>query len=479
MTKLEKEIRKDYIVVLLFVLASGCTIWMSLIRPAGSFIMLLLGGYVNAKRTKNNKGNSSINYLYWIIFLCVLNLLIEQSPYQDNSMLGYLVSLTGAYLIISRYDYYYFVKILTDIIYYITLIGIPLYLLSTWELIPTFNLSTTNSFTYKYVLWYTIGWPDLFYRYSGIWHEPGSCQIFLNTILWLNFDKIRRWTLTHKEKQQLIVIVIGLLLTQSTGGYLVFIIFIGAVILTSKLKVRNKRIAGFSLFLIGILAGYLVSIPFGLVDFTIFSNVKFIQLPDFAFTKWTAIDFSVLPVIITYIAFSISCMMEILSDHAALSGIIGVDLYRKPGIPRILLGEGVANIVSSSVGGLGATSYGEGIATIGFSKCASIYSSVGCALIMILLGFIGPVQAFIASIPSCVIGGGTAIILYSYIANSGIKQLQQVDFTNTKNLLVSGIVLSTGLSGLILGKGDFTLTGTALAVVLGIIFNLILKEKNN
>ena len=91
MTKLEKEIRKDYIVVLLFVLASGCTLWMSLIRPAGSFIMLLLGGYVNAKRTKNNKGNSSINYLYWIIFLCVLNLLIEQSPYQDNSMLGYLL----------------------------------------------------------------------------------------------------------------------------------------------------------------------------------------------------------------------------------------------------------------------------------------------------------------------------------------------------------------------------------------------------
>lgn len=254
MTKLEKEIRKDYIVVLLFVLASGCTLWISLIRPAGSFIMLLLGGYVNAKRTKNNKGNSSINYLYWIIFLCVLNLLIEQSPYQDNSMLGYLVSLTGAYLIISRYDYYYFVKILTDIIYYITLIGIPLYLLSTWELIPTFSFSTTNSFTYKYVLWYTIGWPDLFYRYSGIWHEPGACQIFLNTILWLNFDKIRRWTLTHKEKQQFIVIVIGLLLTQSTGGYLVFMIFIAALILTSKLKVRNKRIAGFSLFIIGILA---------------------------------------------------------------------------------------------------------------------------------------------------------------------------------------------------------------------------------
>ena len=278
-----------------------------------------------------------------------------------------------------------------------------------------------------------------------------------------------------------ITVVIGLSLVAYIPGYigttqLNLGIALFTVLVIALVSHYCKGMLSLFPFLIGILAGYLVSIPFGLVDFTIFSNVKFIQLPDFAFTKWTAIDFSVLPVIITYIAFSISCMMEILSDHAALSGIIGVDLYRKPGIPRILLGEGVANIVSSSVGGLGATSYGEGIATIGFSKCASIYSSIGCALIMILLGFIGPVQAFIASIPSCVIGGGTAIILYSYIANSGIKQFQQVDFTNTKNLLVSGIVLSTGLSGLILGKGDFTLTGTALAVVLGIIFNLILKE---
>lgn len=232
-------------------------------------------------------------------------------------------------------------------------------------------------------------------------------------------------------------------------------------------------------FLIGIFAGYIVSIPFGLVDFSAFNNISLFCLPEFAFTKWKPIDFNILPIIITYVAFSISCMMEILSDHAALSGIIGVDLYRKPGIPRILLGEGVANIFSSVFGALGGTSYGEGIAAVGFSKCASIYSSIGCALLMILLGFLGPVQAFITSIPSCVIGGGTAIILYSYIANSGIKQLQQVDFGNNKNLLISGIVLSTGISGIVLGGGDFTLTGTALAVILGIIFNLILKEKSN
>lgn len=170
-------------------------------------------------------------------------------------------------------------------------------------------------------------------------------------------------------------------------------------------------------------------------------------------------------------------MMEALSDHAALSGIIGTDLYKKPGLGRIFFGEGVANLVGSAVGGLGQCSYGEGIATVGFSKCASIYSVIGAAILMIILGFIGPINAFISSIPSCVIGGGTACILYGFIANSGVKMLQKVDFSNQKNLLISSVVLSTGISGIAIGGNNFALSGTALALIVGIILNLILREK--
>ena len=233
-------------------------------------------------------------------------------------------------------------------------------------------------------------------------------------------------------------------------------------------------------FLIGTLIGYVVSIPFGLVDFSVFNGVKLIEVPTFAFTQFSSINWAAIASItILFVAFTISAMMECLSDHAALGNIIGVDLYEKPGLGRIFIGEGVANLFTSFFGGLGACSYGEGIATVGFSKCGSIYATIGAAIMMILIGFVGPVKAFIQSIPGCVIGGGTAMVLYGFIANSGIKVLQKIDFSNQKNLIICSVVLSLGISGVALGGATIALSGTALALVVGIVLNLILKEKKS
>ena len=230
-------------------------------------------------------------------------------------------------------------------------------------------------------------------------------------------------------------------------------------------------------FLIGTLVGYIVAIPFGLVDFSVFNNIHLINIPTFAFMNIHKADTSIIPIIIMYIAFTISAICECLSDHAALGGIIGVDLYKEPGLARIFIGEGAANLMSSFFGGLGACSYGEGVAAVGFSKCASTKVTITAALMMMALGFFEPVQAFIASIPSCVIGGGTACVLYGFISSSGIRLLKDVDFNNQKNLIICSVVLSLGISGVVLGGDVFSLSGTALALVAGIILNLILKEK--
>lgn len=233
-------------------------------------------------------------------------------------------------------------------------------------------------------------------------------------------------------------------------------------------------------FLIGTLVGYVVSIPFGLVDFSVFEGISLFTLPDLGFLHWANIDVNILPnIIVLFVAFTVSAICECLSDHAVLSNIIGIDLYRKPGLGRIFIGEGLANLVGASSGQLAQCSYGESVSTIGFSKCSSVYSTLGCALFMIALGFIEPVQAFVASIPSCVIGGGTAMVLYGFIANSGIRTLQSVDFNNQKNLIISSVVMSLGISGVIVGNDTFHLSGTALALIAGIILNFVLKEKNN
>lgn len=231
-------------------------------------------------------------------------------------------------------------------------------------------------------------------------------------------------------------------------------------------------------FLIGTLVGYVISIPFGLVDFSKFQGISLFNIPDIAFMHWASVSFKTLiPVIVVYIAFTISAICECLSDHAALGGIIGRDLYQKPGLTRIFIGEGVANLATSCFGGLGACSYGEGVGAVGFSKCASTLVTAVAAVMMMLLGFLEPVQAFIASIPSCVIGGGTACILYGFISSSGIRLLKGVDFDNQKNLIICSVVLALGISGVVLGGETFSLSGTALALVAGVILNLILKEK--
>ena len=238
-------------------------------------------------------------------------------------------------------------------------------------------------------------------------------------------------------------------------------------------------------FLVGTLIGYIYAIiltltgVYQIVDFSVFTNLKLFNVPDFAFVHWTSVNWTtVLPVIIMYIAYTISAMMECLSDHAALGGIIGVDLYKKPGLGRIFIGEGVANVVGTTFGGLGICSYGEGVACVGFSRVAATEVTLGAAVLLVLLGSLAPVQAFIASIPSCVFAGA-AIILYGFIACSGIKMLQRVDLNVQKNLVMVSTVLSLGISGLVVGGATISLSATGLALVVGILLNLLLKEKTN
>jgi uracil permease len=245
-----------------------------------------------------------------------------------------------------------------------------------------------------------------------------------------------------------------------------------------------KGITSILPFLLGTLIGYIYAIIltitglYSIVDFNVFNNLTLFSLPDFAFTHWEEASWSsMIPIVIMFVAYTISAMMETLSDYAALGGIIGTDLYKTPGLNRIFYAMGLSNLVGASVGGLSIASYGEGVACVGFSRVASTRVTATAAIILATLGFIAPVQAFIASIPSCVFAGA-AIILYGFIACSGIKMLQKTDLNVQKNLIIVSVVLSLGISGLVVGGTTISFSATALALIAGVILNLILKEKS-
>ena len=236
-------------------------------------------------------------------------------------------------------------------------------------------------------------------------------------------------------------------------------------------------------FLLGLLIGYAVALALTLgniaplVDLSVFENMTLFMIPDLTVKYWEPARVNLLLIIEVFVLFvpvSLAGICEHYSDHLALSHIVERDLTTDPGLQKTLLGDGLASFVGTILCGLPNTTYGESIATIGLSKVASSAVITLSAIILLLLAFIAPVQAFILSIPSCVFAGA-AIILYGYIIASGLKIFvnNKIDLTNSKNLLVTSVVLTVGVSGFYLFNSAFS--GVALALILGILLDKILK----
>lgn len=237
-------------------------------------------------------------------------------------------------------------------------------------------------------------------------------------------------------------------------------------------------------FLFGIIGGYLFSLiltwcGIKIIDFSPFQSMTW--YPDLAFLHWSSGDWSWANfgrTALYFVPVAICALLEHYSDLAVLSNILQKDLATDPGLDRTLLGDGVASAVGTAICGLPNTTYGESIATVGFSKVASVWVITAAAVALGLMSFIGPVQAFVQSIPACVFGG-CAMILYGYIAASGLKTIinNKVDLENNKNLIVVCVVLTIGVSGIFLFDAAFS--GVALAMVAGVITNTILGFKRN
>lgn len=218
-----------------------------------------------------------------------------------------------------------------------------------------------------------------------------------------------------------------------------------------------------------------------IIDFSVFRGVHLIQIPDFSFfhIRFSTFDWHLLPqVLLLFVPLSLVGISEHLSDHKALSAVIGTDLTENPGLGSTLIGDGIASAVGTYLCALPNTSYGESVGTTGFSKICSKYVITLAAIIMALAGFIGPLQAFLVSIPSSIFGG-CAAILYGYITMSGIRTIvdNHIDFNNTRNAVILSAVITIGVSGVVGNFGVISFGTTALAMITGIILNFALKEK--
>ena len=253
-----------------------------------------------------------------------------------------------------------------------------------------------------------------------------------------------------------------------------------AFLVTAIVAVAAKGFLKVIPFLIGIVAGYLAGIAVGIVDFTPIAEAAVVGVPNFVipFINYTP-NFSA---ILTIAPIALVTIAEHIGDHTALSAIMNRDLLKNPGLDRTLLGDGLATFVAGAIGGPANTTYGENTSVVGMTRVASVWVIGLAAIIAIALGFFSKFTALVSTIPNAVLGG-VSLLLYGFIAVNGLKVLiqNQVNFNNTKNVIVASAMLVLGLGGaaisIVSGDLSVTISGMSLAAIVGILLNLCLPNE--
>ncbi|MDM1398521.1 solute carrier family 23 protein [Myroides odoratimimus] len=274
---------------------------------------------------------------------------------------------------------------------------------------------------------------------------------------------------------------IGMVTNNPQGEYDLTYVMIGLVTLAITIitAIFTRGFLSVIPVLVGIVGGYCFSAIMGVVHFDKVIDANWFEVPSFMVpfvhyeptVSWYVI-LLMLPVAIVPIA-------EHIGHQLVLSKVIDKDLIKDPGLHKSMLGDGVATMLASLIGGPPNTTYGENIGVLAITRAFSIYIFMGAACFAILFGFCGKISALLSTIPAPVMGG-VSILLFGIIASSGLRMLVEndVDFKIKRNLIISSVILIIGIGGAAIHIGElFSLEGMALASIIGIVLNIVLPGR--
>ena len=224
--------------------------------------------------------------------------------------------------------------------------------------------------------------------------------------------------------------------------------------------------------LIGVVCGYLLSLCLGIVDTSVIQNASLIALPILSLPKFS------LEAIMVIAPLSLCTLCEHIGDITTNGTVVGKDFVKDPGLHKTILGDGLATLVAGLLGSVPNTTYGENTSLLAITKNYNPKLLRRTAMIAIVLSFIGIFGAVLQSVPACVIGG-ISLQLYCMIAWIGVKNIKDnKSYKSIKKLIVIAVILIVGLSGFTITLGSIAISGLALAVIVGVILNLVLNHKD-
>ena len=273
-----------------------------------------------------------------------------------------------------------------------------------------------------------------------------------------------------------VIVLIGLSLA-GTGVSMAksnWVLAIVALLTTVIVSLYGKGLLRLIPIFAGIVVGYITAVIMGIVDFQPVVDASWFALPAFVRPDlcWEAIIFMA-PV-------AIAPVIEHIGDVYAINEVTGKDFVKDPGLHRTMLGDGLACIAASFIGGPPVTTYSEVTGAISLTKIADPAIIRIAAIFGILFSVLGKMSALLKTIPEAVLGG-IMLLLFGTIASVGINSLikNQVDLGNTRNLVIASLILILGIGGAELVFGSITLGGIGLAAVVGVVLNLVIPKGKN
>ncbi|PWL94743.1 MAG: ABC transporter permease [Clostridiales bacterium] len=275
-----------------------------------------------------------------------------------------------------------------------------------------------------------------------------------------------------------IIISIGLILAPSAINNCAtnWTIALIALVTVIVFNIWGKGMSKIVPILIGVAVSYIAAIAMGEVNFDGINSEPLLGLPDFMLMKFD------LSAIITIMPIALATMMEHIGDISAIGATTGKNYIADPGLHRTLLGDGVATCIAAAVGAPANTTYGENTGVLALTKVYDPRVTRIAAVFAIALSCIPKVAFVIECIPAATIGG-ISFILYGMISAIGIRNVveNQVDFTRSRNTIIAALILvcalgfnSVGGISFTLFGADVTLSGLAIASIVGIIVNAVL-----
>ena len=288
-----------------------------------------------------------------------------------------------------------------------------------------------------------------------------------------------------------IIIAIGLTLSGSAIGncnqnWWIAILAIAIIIVCN---IWGRRMIKIIPILLGVLGSYLVAACFGLCDFSAVKEAAWVGLP----FKWENTAFHVfqnpnwglvVSAIIAIVPISLATVMEHIGDMCAISSTTGINYLEDPGLHRTLMGDGLATMLASLFGAPANTTYGENTGVLNITKVYDPFVIRIAACFAIILSFCPKFSALISCMPAATIGG-VSLVLYGMISAVGVRNIveNRVDFTRSRNVIVMALILVLAI-GIKYGANDAvslgftTLSGLAVAALVGVILNAVLPGKD-